>query len=315
MRLIANALLNFFKCLVYVFVPLGCIFLGALFGLSGLFGAFFEQADYIAREIGALLPDAEAHADELFGFLVASVRSLDWSDPLAAVNTVLTTDWLSGMLAEFFQLSETAAAELSQRLAGTLENVVSALGGALSAFAALLVLGVVLGYFVTNYFVRKSTVRRGFWKFWLNSIVDSLLTATIVAFTLWLLAVWDPGALISAVVGILLFGFVALFEAYLLHGRGKVAFRSVVTVENCFLLFVSQLAIFAVALGIVWLIGVLANAVVALGIGIAVAIIAFLVVNVNAESYVYRVANGLGEGRKALPAPTFEESKREDPSK
>ena len=48
---------------------------------------------------------------------------------------------------------------------------------------------------------------------------------------------------------------------------------------------------------------------------IVVAIIAFLVVNVNAESYVYRVANGLGEGRKALPAPTFEESKREDPSK
>ena len=52
-----------------------------------------------------------------------------------------------------------------------------------------------------------------------------------------------------------------------------------------------------------------------IAIGIAVAIIAFLVVNVNAESYVYRVANGLGEGRKALPAPTFEESKREDPSK
>ena len=32
--MIANSLKNFVRCLVYIFVPLGCVFLGFLLGLQ-----------------------------------------------------------------------------------------------------------------------------------------------------------------------------------------------------------------------------------------------------------------------------------------
>ena len=300
--MLRGAVGNYFKCLVYVFVALGCIMLGALFGLSVLWETLSAQAALLSGEIGELVPDAQTQVDELLVVLLSAVRKLDWSN---AVDTILSTDWLSDLLAEFFRLSETASAELSARLGETLQEVSAALTAAVVLFALFVAFGVMLGDLVTNYFVRRVTVRRGFRRFWLYTVADAAISATIVAFTLWLLAVWDPGVLISSAVGILLSGFVALFEAYLLYGRGKIALRSVMTLKNCLMLFVSQVCIYLMSVFLVLLILLVTNAVVTIALGTSVMTIALLVVNVNAEWFVYRRANGLDRELHALPAPDF----------
>ena len=290
MRMVANACRNFCKCLIYVFVPLGCIFLGVLIGLQVFADAFSEQADYAADALAVLVQNADVSLNNLAGFFVSSVRELNWGDPVGAVGVLLEGDWIAAKLTEFLQLTAEEAAALQGDVNTIAANVAEGLSSAVAVFAVCVVLGVLFGYFVTNYFVRRSTVKRGFWGFWVAAVADSLLSATLVAFIAWLLSVTKAGAIVSAAVGALLLGGIALFEAYLLHGRGRVALRTAVNLKNCVFLLLSQLAVYVLAAAIgalfLWLLGTLAAA----AIVIALVILAILVVNVNAESFVSQLA-------------------------
>ena len=77
------------------------------------------------------------------------------------------------------------------------------------------------------------------------------------------------------------------------------------TLKNCLMLFVSQVCIYLMSVFLVLLILLVTNAVVTIALGTSVMTIALLVVNVNAEWFVYRRANGLDRELHALPAPDF----------
>ena len=89
--------------------------------------------------------------------------------------------------------------------------------------------------------------------------------------------------------GALVFGFVSLLEAYLLHARGKLPFGKVVSLKNCLLVYASQLAALAAAAAVCMLVLLAVGSFVAYALVVAVVIIALLVNNVNAESYVARM--------------------------
>ena len=280
------SLKNYFKCLVHVFVPLGCIFLGVLFGAYALFGVVTAQLAYIRTEITQLLSGIEADFDELWSFVIGSARELSWDRPLQTIALLLKGEWLTEKIAIFLGMTDADAAKLLGSVQNILQTVGSELKGGIAVFCVQVMLGVWLGYFVANFFVRRSTVKRGLWKFILVSLLDSFLSATLVAVTVYLLTLWSPGALISSVVSMFLYGFVSLLEAYVIHGRGTIKFKTVVNAKNCFLLQLAQTIIFAISAVIVLLIYLITNWLVALAIGLSVAIIALLVANVNAEAYV-----------------------------
>lgn len=286
MQMIGCSLKNYLKCLAYIFVPLGCIFLGFLFGVELFLNELSSQADYMTEELARLFPERGEEFDLLVGYVVASARRLDWNNGMGAFSSLMDGAWLNARITEFLQ--ETAASPVGAE--AEIALISATISSALSLdFAMLLLsmaLGVVVGYFIANAFVRRRTVKRGFWGMWLAAFVDALLTVSLIAFVTWLLAVSQAGAVVSGIVGALVFGFVSLFEAYLLHGRGKLAFFSVVNLKNCLFVYLSQLAVLAAAslLSAVCLgaIGSMIGVVLVL----SVIVIALLVINVNAEAYV-----------------------------
>lgn len=292
MRMIANSLKNFFKCLPYIFVPLGCIFLGFLFGVEMLLNALSEQAAYMEQELSSLLDMTDASFDRLTGFVIAAARELDWSNPISTVSSLFDGVWLTDKIAEFLELSTEQTAALQEKVTVLAAQVAMALIVDLLGLVICVVIGVIAGYFVTNYFVRKSTVQRGFLGFWIAAIADAVLTATLIAFVTWLLMVSKAGAVATAIVGVLVFGLVSLFEAYLLHGRGKIPFRKVVNFGNCIAVYFSQLAVFAAAAAVSALIMWLTASLVSVALVFAVVTVALLVINVNAESYVDGLVRG-----------------------
>lgn len=300
MQMVGNSLKNFFKCLVYIFVPLGCIFLGFLFGVQLFLNELVTQADYIAVQLSELVDGTEAQVDNLIGFVIASLRELDWSEPLGTLTFLMDGDWIAARIAEFLQLTVEEAAALEEQVVSIAANVAMALLADLVALVLCVAASVVIGYFVTNYFVRKSTVRRGFWGFWIASIADAVLTVTLIAFVTWLMTVSTAGAVLSGIAGALVFGFVALFEAYLLHGHGKIRFRKVVNLGNCVWVWVSQISVLAAATAVSALFMWLTTSFVAVALVLSVIIIALLVINVNAESYVDGLVRKLPAGDKRV---------------
>ncbi len=65
--ILLNSLKNFLKCLAYVLIPLGCLFLGLLFGADSAFTILSEQITYIKTEVARIIPETAKDLDELWG--------------------------------------------------------------------------------------------------------------------------------------------------------------------------------------------------------------------------------------------------------
>ena len=79
--------------------------------------------------------------------------------------------------------------------------------------------------------------------------------------------------------------FFGLVEAFLIHGRGVVPFKKVVNLKNVGAYLITNIMIFLIALSFS-LIAIIINVLLGIFVGLSLFEIAFLVISMNAESYV-----------------------------
>lgn len=287
--MIKQGIINFFKNLKYFFTPLGTLALGFIFGLSVFIPGIITSFSTLTDSVQNILSDTTIDFTVLKDSAISAVQALDWNNPLEAIKTMLSNDWLMQTLNEcvgsFVESTEVYTAQFSTAVSTFTNDLVSYF----AAVIVFLVLGLMGGFFLTKWLVRRNIAKRSLWKYLLNAFIDSLLTATLVALCVWLIQVWKPSALISSLVSILLFGFISLFEAYIVHAWKKIDIKKIINTKNIFELFATDLIIFLLAGGCVLLAIVLTNIIVGIVIGIVFMEIAFIVIGLNAESYVKSV--------------------------
>ena len=288
--MIKQGIINFFKNLKYFFTPLGTLALGFIFGLSVLIPGIIASFSTLADSVQKILSDTAIDFNALKVSALSAVQALNWNNPLEATKTMLSNDWLMQTLNE----CTSSFVESTEVYTTQFTTVINAFTADLVSYFAVvivfLVFGLMGGFLLTKWLVRRNMARRSLWKYFLNSFIDSLLNATLVALCVWLVQVWKPSALISSLLSILLFGFVSLFEAYIVHAWKKVDIKQIVNAKNIFQLFATDLIIFLLA-GICVLLAIaLTNLTVGIVIGIVLMEIAFIVIGLNAEAYVKSVS-------------------------
>lgn len=284
--MIKQGIINFFKNLKYFFTPLGTLALGFIFGLSVLIPGVITSFSTLANSVQNILSDTTIDFNALKDSAVSAVQALNWNNPLEAIKTMLSNDWLMQTLndcvSSFVENTEVYTSQFTTVINAFTTDLVSYF----VAVIVFIVLGLIGGFFLTRWLVRRNIARRSLWKYLLNAFIDSLLTATLVALCVWLVSVWKPSAFISSLVSILLFGFISLLEAYIVHAWKKVDIKQIVNVKNIFKLFATDLIIFLLAGVCVLLAIALTNLIVGIVIGIVLLEIAFIVIGLNAEAYV-----------------------------
>ncbi len=283
--MIKQGIINFFKNLKYFFTPLGTLALGLIFGLSVFIPGVISSASNLANDVQTILSDTSIDFTALKDSLLSAVQTLDWGDPFNALKTMLSNDWLmqtlNACVSSFVESTEVYTSQFSAAI-----NTFT--GDLVVYFAAViifLILGFIGGFFLTKWLIRRNIAKRSLWKYLLNSLIDSLLTATLVAVCVWLVSVWKPSVFISTLVSILLFGFIALLEAYIVHAWKKVDIKKVVNTKNIFQLFLTNVIIFVLTAIFVLLAIALTNMIAGVFIGIVLMEIAFIVTGLNAEAY------------------------------
>ena len=116
--------------------------------------------------------------------------------------------------------------------------------------------------------------------------VQSAVAAALLGVSVFLTAVWSPGAAVMTAAYIVFISFTAMLSAWLIHGRGKVKFRAAVNGRNMtgyFFSAVMIIVICAAALAIIWLLFGVVSAVLA---ALPVLIYAGNIIGVNADAYV-----------------------------
>lgn len=281
--MIKHGLKNYLSGLKFIFVPLGVMFVGVLFGVSVFFNSVFGAINEFTEGVEELTGESTDVAEVGQG-LWNAVKDIGWNKPLTAVSEMYGEEWFGRALIESAYKEEYA--DEIQRLA--FDNS-SAFKKGMTAFVAFFGLGFLASFLLTKFFIRKKIAERTFIQSLLYTLLNAILTTAVTALTVWLSAIWVATTVISVVLTAILSGCVALIEAYLIFGRKKIKFSEAVSGKNVFSFILCNMIIFAISSGVTVL-AVLINTLVGIFIGLSLLIISTAVIGMNAESYVMELS-------------------------
>lgn len=284
--MIGQGLKNYIKNLKFVFNPLGTIALGFVFGLSILIPVIMSSANTLVESVKSIFSNANIDLTALKESVVSAFQALNWSEPLEAIKLMLSRDWLMQTLQMSLSTFVESMDVYTVPLTAAIDTFCISVFAAFVGLIMFVILGVIGGYFLVKCFVRRNTVKRTFKKYILANIVDTLLSFLIIFVCAWLYTLWKYSIFISVFFAFIIFGAIALFEAYIIHGRKKVNSADIVNVKNIVKLFVVDMLILAITALLVMLLILITNLYVGIFVGIALVQIAFVVIGINAESYV-----------------------------
>lgn len=287
--MIKRSLKNYLVCLKYVLIPLGTLFLGLLIGLSIFIPVAGSALHSLVEEVKTVLEEVSVEPQALINRIVESVLALDWSNPAQAVLKMMSSDWIEGTLQS--GVVELFGGENDLTVHAT--QISSAMDGAsasvLNGFVSLIIfafLGIVAGYFVLRFQIRKQIASRAFWKVFLAAAVEFLTGTALTALSVWLASLWTFSLIFTFIISVLAMGGLTLAEAYVIQGLGKVKFKEVFTLKNVLLLILSNLIIFFIWAAITALITYCINKIAGIIIGLVLLELTSIVISLNAEAYV-----------------------------
>ena len=283
--MIKQSVKNYFKCLKYIFTPLGVLALGVMIGLSilipGVISSVSEMTDKIAQA-----SDKAIDLSVMLDGFVDAVRELDWSDTVGAVKQMFSESWLYEVFSENLDTLVGDIEVFTTAVSDAITMCVSKIAVYFAVLVVFTVIGFLAGFLLTKRFIRLDIAKRRFYKFLINATVDAVLTGTAVAFCVWITSLWLPGLFISAAVTYILSAFISLTEAYITHGFKKVPFKKIVNIKNAAKLLLADLIIFVIAVTFVTVITVMTNAVIGLFVAMGFTDVTVAVMTLNAEAYV-----------------------------
>lgn len=289
--MILNGLKNYFINLKHFFTPIGTLAVGMFIGLSilipGAFGVVVALIGRLAETAGEASVDFEA----VKNYIVDAVNALEWSDPIASLKIMLTREWLTGVVNGCLDIVANGLKPFEDAVNAAVNDAVFTITALIVTFFLLCLLGLIGGYCLTRFLVRRTMAKRTFKKFMFALFVDSFVTAALIALSAWLLTVWAPSVFITSIMSFLIFGAISLVSAYCVHGRNVVELKTVLNVVNVLKLLLVNTIIFVVSLALFILTAVLTNPIAGALIGFSFVEIAFIVMSLNAESYVLNLAS------------------------
>ncbi len=301
-RILRDGLLHYLHALKYFFTPIGSLAIGIALGFSQLLSGAVTAISKLAHRLTEISEFASVDLLPIRSRLTDVIGTLKWDQPIDALQTAFTTEWLKEAWEQSIATCDGLTDPVRREIGEAVGVCAAHLTNRMYLFVLFGWLGLVVGYLITRWQIRRILARRAFWKMLMIVAVNALINATVVAFCTWMLTRSGANAAISLLVSLILWEFISLFEAYLVHGWKKVKFRKAVNFKTVGWLLLANLLIFLIALGIAGLISLMTNKMVGIFVGIATVEIAYIVSNLNAEAYVKGLA------AESLPAEAIEEN-------
>lgn len=223
--------------------------------------------------------------------ILDAVLALDWKNPSKALTTILDSEWLNKTFADSIFALVHDVEPVAEQILEKIESCVASIKNAFFAVLIFAIVGIVGGFFLTKYLIRKEIAKRALWKTFLISLFDAVVTAALPILSVYLSMLWAPSAYFVIVLVPLLWGIILLLEAYLVQGFGKIKIKEVVTAKNSLKLYLVNLLILLISSAFTSVITAITSELVGLLIGLPFVEIALIVCGLNAESYVKELAD------------------------
>lgn len=297
--MIKQGLKNYLISLKYFFVTLGTMFLGLILGGSIIFNNTISAGSGLIEGIKGLVENVNLDLNLLSNNLINSILELNWNEPISALQTIFSTDWLNSMLCDILgTILGSDFNTFNTQILLLVESFTTSLINSIIVFFILWLLSYILGLFLTKFLIRRTIVKRSIWKFILTYIINAILSLAFAVLTFWLYMLWSYSIIISLIVLLFVFAIFLLLEAYLIYGYKKVNFVTVVNYKNIRNYILTSVIILLISICIT-LVLLAINSLVAFFIGIVLVPISLIVISLNAESYVQSLVKTLVQNMNA----------------
>ncbi|MDE7452878.1 MAG: hypothetical protein K2N22_00535 [Clostridia bacterium] len=301
--MIKSGIKNYFVNLKFYFVPIGAFAVGAIIGLSILLPGVLSAIKNFYITITGILNETSIDFTVVKDYIINSVKGLDWnSGLLASVKTLLSRDWLISLFNGCIDLIAADLQPYAQQIDTAVNTAVGNVTSLLGIFILFAILGLVGGYFLTAYLVRRNIAKGKIRKSLIAILIDSVIAPVLLFLCIWLFTLWKPSIIFSSLVSVLIFSITSLLSAYLVHGVKTVRGKELLSGSGILKLFASDIIIYYISVAIVLILSLVINVFSGILIGFSFIEIAFLVISINAESYVKNLIPDKSEEQEELLA-------------
>lgn len=286
--MIKNALKTFFKSLIYIFVPMGIIYLFFILIVFALMSSVMSSAGDAVSAFVTLVGDTVTSSETVVqDYFVYAFGLIDWNGNFFDVlSEVLGTDWLYSTVVGFLQTMGESVTGFATQTAAIVTNFAERVIASIVASVSVLALAIFFANFITRMVIRRVNARRNFKKKLVAWLLQSTLVVAVLALTVYLCSLWSMSAIFMAIFYVLALSFTSLLSAWIIHGGRRVRFRKVVNVRNLLTYFVSEVIIVLICVAALMLINLLTNAVLTVLIAVPLVVYAANIIDVNADVYV-----------------------------
>ena len=282
-----NSIKNFFVNLKHFFTPLGTLLLGVALGLSVFIPCMYNAIVNAVGDINELMQEVHLDFDAMWQSIINAFTDLDWEDPAATIEVMLTGNWIADTLTNAVNaIIGDSMHMLEESLPQIFAEATDLIMTGVIALVVFTVVGIFAGHFLTSFLVRRTIAKRSFWKSFLAFFIDAILNVALVAMCVWLATLWTYSIIFTLFAVAVIAAYKALLEAYLIQGFRKIEFKKIVNFKNALRYLLCILLIWAIVVVVVVAVYFAINVVLAVLVGLAVVEIALAVTSLNAEAYV-----------------------------
>ncbi len=235
--MVGNCIKNFFKNLIYVFVPMGIVYLFFLIAGFVAVGSLVDIAKSAFTQASALIRDSVGESTaSVNAFLHYAFDQLKWEGSLIGmIVNAFRTHWLSNTIKGFFGTLAQTSEGFAEQVDLIMSDFTARLRALISGVAVLCVIGIVAANYLTRLVIRKRTAKRKLTKALLAYTVVPLVQALfVVASVAVLFLLRYYGLLVVAALIVISCAF-SLTASWIVHRSGGLRLKDVVTVKNILL--------------------------------------------------------------------------------
>lgn len=299
--MIKQCIKNYFTNLKYIFIPILILALSILVAVAVLLPGIISSTDDMVVSVEDTFLSSSTKLSDFGNHFSTSIKNVDWTNPFTALSTVTDGDWLMQTIKDCLNATINEGEVDVGKLTSVTNNYADKLSSYAVVFFAIVFLGLVVGYAFTRWFIRRKIARRNVFKSVIALVANAIITSCLIGACTYFFALWKVSVFISSIVSVLVYGFIALFISYLIHGFKKIKASEIVNIKNVSYLVLSNLAILCITVAVISLIFLIDNMLVVVIAGIVLFEIALIVIDLNAESYVKNrvdsIENGTGKAQ------------------
>lgn len=290
--MLKTGLKNFFKNFIYIFVPMGIIY---LFAILFTYGFVFN----CIKDLGVMLNDTlhlveqsvESSGSEIQDFIAYAEGQIDWNAGLLSIiKQIIDTNWLNSTVTGFFETLDVSVVGFSDSILLIINRFTDSVIAGLIVGLVIFFIGVALANFLTGYLLRRKTAKRTAKQFLVNWLLNPVFNALLGTALLWITTIIKGYALLLVIAVVLVSVIMSLTFSWLIYKDKYLKWKNVVNSKNVALCIATAIIIVGIDIAIFFLTAIFSVAI-AILLLVPLLIYSFKIIDFNADSYILSVVN------------------------